>query len=841
MAVAVANINYTDTFAGWIEKTNQIAYVISTSAVTSAANTVGATTTGNVFVQGTLSSNVVAAATELRGGTVSAAANLAISTNTVFGGTVSVFNSNVAVLGANLQIAATRTAISSANLVVTSNTLFSNTVLFSNTAAFNGATTFANTATFSGSTLTINSNTVFDANTTTVQSGTFIVNSNTALTGNVSFSGSQADITSNVSVNSANVTIAGGTVNVGSTIVSDLKPSASGKALGNTANRWALFGTTGDLSTSLTAANTTLVGSFANVVAQAFFRSNTNFLGTSLNVSSNADFNSATFVVRGGTANIASMATFNANTTINGSTLTIGANTTFGQKVIVNGDLNVSGNLTFNSTSYADIIPSNVGYSLGNTSLRWTLFGAAANIAGNLTVLGFTTLNGATVANGALSTTGSSLSISTATVGAPTTNSYLIFGRGSSANAYIGWNEVNDRFVISAGGAEANLVIADTGTYAISITGGAGSATSALTANNATNFNGQSAAYYANATNITSGTLANTRLSGTYPISVTGNANNATNLGGQPAAYYLSYTNLTNTPTTVAAAGLTDAVDLSTNQTIGGLKTFTSNTSFNGMNSYGSTARQMINLYGTAYGLGVQDLTTYVRTQKGFAVYQGGSHSTTEGDAGSGGTSIFAASNTALTYKTFNIWHAGNYTPVVRVANTAPNGNGDVVLTSVFQAKNSTLDSIATRSIGVTNSTDIVDRASGDLRYAALAGASFTGRIDIKSYRESKTSPSIVAGVLTLDMSATNFFEIDLNANITSIVLTNLPPTGVVGSWIIRFNILGAFTIAWPTACKHSQGTAPTISSTLNDIATFTLYTSDGGINIPTFFSGNNR
>jgi hypothetical protein len=42
--------------------------------------------------------------------------------------------------------------------------------------------------------------------------------------------------------------------------------------------------------------------------------------------------------------------------------------------------------------------------------------------------------------------------------------------------------------------------------------------------------------------------------------------------------------------------------------------------------SFGSATRQMLNLYGADYGIGVQNSTTYLRTGGNFAFYKGGSH-----------------------------------------------------------------------------------------------------------------------------------------------------------------------------------------------------------------------
>jgi len=58
--------------------------------------------------------------------------------------------------------------------------------------------------------------------------------------------------------------------------------------------------------------------------------------------------------------------------------------------------------------------------------------------------------------------------------------------------------------------------------------------------------------------------------------------------------------------------------------------------------SFGSATRQMVNLWGTQYGIGVQNSTLYFRTDNaagvanGFAWYKGGTHNNTAGNAGGG-------------------------------------------------------------------------------------------------------------------------------------------------------------------------------------------------------------
>ena len=55
---------------------------------------------------------------------------------------------------------------------------------------------------------------------------------------------------------------------------------------------------------------------------------------------------------------------------------------------------------------------------------------------------------------------------------------------------------------------------------------------------------------------------------------------------------------------------------------------------------FGSSTRQMINLWSTKYGIGVQGSTTYFRSDNHFAWHKGGTHSGDALDAGTGGTTL---------------------------------------------------------------------------------------------------------------------------------------------------------------------------------------------------------
>lgn len=76
---------------------------------------------------------------------------------------------------------------------------------------------------------------------------------------------------------------------------------------------------------------------------------------------------------------------------------------------------------------------------------------------------------------------------------------------------------------------------------------------------------------------------------------------------------------------------------------------------------FGQSTRQMLNLWNTTYGIGIQDSTLYSRGDlgAGFAWYIGGSHANNQWDSG-GGSELMRLSNTEFKYKGLTIWHAGN-------------------------------------------------------------------------------------------------------------------------------------------------------------------------------------
>lgn len=104
------------------------------------------------------------------------------------------------------------------------------------------------------------------------------------------------------------------------------------------------------------------------------------------------------------------------------------------------------------------------------------------------------------------------------------------------------------------------------------------------------------------------------------------------------------------------AATVTNGVYTTGNQSIGGNKSFTGTTTLattdvttSSALSFGSQTRQMINLWGTNYGIGVQSSTTYFRSNSRFSWHTGGVHADPENDPGSGGTNLMTLNSDFLT------------------------------------------------------------------------------------------------------------------------------------------------------------------------------------------------
>ncbi|TRZ51801.1 hypothetical protein D4R99_03865 [bacterium] len=117
-------------------------------------------------------------------------------------------------------------------------------------------------------------------------------------------------------------------------------------------------------------------------------------------------------------------------------------------------------------------------------------------------------------------------------------------------------------------------------------------------------------------------------------------------------------------------------------------------------------------------------------------------------------------------------------------------------------------------------------------------------RIDqalLKDYGEIKTAPAISAGTLTLNLTTGNVFEVDLNAAVTTLTISNPSPTGNACSFTLIFTADGtARAVTWGASVSWPSATAPTLTSTNGKKDFFSFYTSNAGTNWYGFIDGQN-
>ena len=189
-----ANVEATDTFASWVDTTNQLVYdmgtVVLTTTLEPQPNTsVGGYTAGNAHVQGILSANTLVASNGLRGGSVSAPGNLIISSNTIFN------ESTLVQVGSNTN----------------------NFTVNANNSLFTGNVAIASSKTF-----TVN------ASNTQFQTGTVYVKTNAEFTGNrVDIDASILDITSNTTVTNDTTYLNVNTLSIGTNNLDSLVVNAA--------------------------------------------------------------------------------------------------------------------------------------------------------------------------------------------------------------------------------------------------------------------------------------------------------------------------------------------------------------------------------------------------------------------------------------------------------------------------------------------------------------------------------------------------------------------------------------------------------------------------------------
>jgi hypothetical protein len=115
----------------------------------------------------------------------------------------------------------------------------------------------------------------------------------------------------------------------------------------------------------------------------------------------------------------------------------------------------------------------------------------------------------------------------------------------------------------------------------------------------------------------------------------------------------------------------------------------------------------------------------------------------------------------------------------------------------------------------------------------------------LKVVPETRTSPTISSSTLTVDLSAGSVFSVSLNANITTLTISNAPSAASGTSHAMTFTLALTAdgtqrTIVWPASIKWAGGTAPSLTATNGKIDVFTFLSINAGTNWLGFVGGQN-
>ena len=156
--------------------------------------------------------------------------------------------------------------------------------------------------------------------------------------------------------------------------------------------------------------------------------------------------------------------------------------------------------------------------------------------------------------------------------------------------------------------------------------------------------------------------------------------------------------------------------------------------------NFGKTTRQMVNLWGTEYGIGVQGSTQYFRTSSYFAWYNGGSH--TDGAMDPGGGTI------AMTLQNSNLYVTGSLS-----VGSALTVNGAMTVSGEARVGGSRLRNASGYGMLEANATDWL-RVNPDGSYSCTAiykpVAIGTGGLAIGSWEQLPQGELKITGSLTI-------------------------------------------------------------------------------------------
>jgi hypothetical protein len=173
-----------------------------------------------------------------------------------------------------------------------------------------------------------------------------------------------------------------------------------------------------------------------------------------------------------------------------------------------------------------------------------------------------------------------------------------------------------------------------------------------------------------------------------------------------------------------------------------------------------------------------------------------------------------------------------------------PDGTADVVFspaTTVFVLDTSASTNTTTGALIVAGGVGIAGNIYG-------TGATFGNTVTVNSsfkstqFTETRATPAITGGALNLDLSTANFFDVTVNASISSMTFTNPPASGTSFGFTLKYTYSATtgYTSVWPSSVKWPSGTAPSLTATSGKTDFFVFFTVDGGTNYYGYVGGYN-
>ena len=369
-------------------------------------------------------------------------------------------------------------------------------------------------------------------------------------------------------------------------------------------------------------------------------------------------------------------------------------------------NLSVSGISTLARVSISDTLIATTITVSGVTTLSNTINTQAINASSTASLTLPNILNTNTVTSGITTFNSASNNINQ-TAGTAALNRLTVAGV-STFTGQTNYGTLSGTTLINSGTATlTNETISGVSTFsgsANNINQTAGTATlNRLTVSGISTFTGQVNAGTVSATTL-SGSLGNTL---TISSPLTGSSYNnsaAVSIGINATS--------ANTANYVVQRGAGGEVSVGILSATGGTFTGQLNVSPSTILAFGNQTRQMINLWSTGYGLGVQNSTSYFRSDGRFSWHRGGTHTDTENSAGTGGTVAMTLDSTS------NLSVTGTVSGT-RLISSIATGTAPLSVTSTTQVTNLNSSLLEGYSTDTANTANRIVRRDASGNFSA--------------------------------------------------------------------------------------------------------------------------